>query len=119
MNSIALCPYCNRSVRTSGNYYMLHNTGTYEEVCPLSEQRVPITGDSPSEYASRAKLVANLACQVQDEDPERVWHYLTSLPATELQRLAMVALAAVPVEQTVADMFSWVTDLPAAKAVSV
>lgn len=117
MNSIALCPYCNRSVRTSGNYFMLHNTGTYEQVCPLSEQRVPITGVDPQAFASRAKLVANLAYQVKDEDPAIVWHYLTSLPGSELQRLAMVALAAVPVDQSVAEMFSWVKDLPAAQGV--
>lgn len=115
MTDIALCPHCGRGVRTINNCYYLHNTGDYDRVCPLSEQRVPITGLTPADYASRAKLVANLASQVQDADPRIVWTYLTALPGNELQRLMMVALAALPVDQTVAEMWAWVTELPAAR----
>lgn len=115
---IARCPHCDRTVRTIANRYYLHNTGEYDQVCPMSEQRVPITGDTPMDYVARAKLVANLASQVQDFDPAIVWSYLTALPGSELQRLMMVALAAIPLDKTVDEMFSWVTALPAARVVS-
>ncbi|WP_268950232.1 hypothetical protein [Mycolicibacterium pulveris] len=39
------------------------------------------------------------------------------MPANELQRLMMVALAAIPVDRRVEDMFAWVCDLPVAKGV--
>lgn len=114
---IARCPHCDRRVRTLANQYYLHNIGEYDNVCPMSNQRIPITGTTPTDYVSRARLVTNLAAQVQDADPGVVWHYLTALPAAELQRLTMVALAAIPVDQTVEEMFAWVSALPAARSV--
>lgn len=81
----------------------------------MSWQRVPATGDSARSYERRAELVADLAEQVQDCDPAVVWVYLTGLSAAEVQRLLVVALAAVPVDQTVPEMFAWITDLPIAQ----
>lgn len=117
-NGIALCPRCNRSVRTNDNRYVLHNTGEHGDLCPMTNMHLPIMGNSPTAYVSRARLVANLAEQVQDADPSVVWDYLTALPANELQRMAMIALAAIPVDQTVEQMFGWVCALPSAKAVT-
>jgi hypothetical protein len=81
----------------------------------MSKLRIPITGTRDADFEGRAHLVGNLASRVQDEDPHVIWDYLTALPAVELQRLLMVALAAIPVDQTVREMFGWVCELPAAK----
>jgi hypothetical protein len=105
-------------VRTNENRYVLHNTGEQGDMCPMTNMHLPITGDSPTAYVSRARLVANLAEEVQDADPSVVWDYLTALSGNELQRLTMIALAAVPVDQTVEDIFGWVCELPVAKAVN-
>ncbi|BBY78898.1 hypothetical protein MPUL_00560 [Mycolicibacterium pulveris] len=118
-SSIESCPYCGRMVSTKNNRFKFHSRrrkAAYDQ-CPMSFQRVPITGETPTAYVSRAHLVADLAQQVQDEDPAVVWTYLTALPANELQRLMMVALAAIPVDRRVEDMFAWVCDLPVAKGV--
>ena len=63
-----------------------------------------------------AQVIADLANQVQDEDPAIVWEVLTSMPADELQRLLVFALAAIPTDQTVDQMFAWVRQLPVARA---
>lgn len=114
-SGITTCPHCHRTVRTDGGRYMLHNVGTYEQVCPLSGQHQPIEGDSPTAYVSRAHLVADLACQVQDADPAIVWAYLGALDFDELRRMTMLALATTPVDQTVREMFAWVSNLPQAR----
>jgi hypothetical protein len=85
------------------------------EQCRLSRQHAPITGESPNAYVSRAYLVTDLACQVQDDDPSIVWDYLTALPADEVQRLLQIALAAVPVDKSLEEVFGWVRDLPVAR----
>lgn len=113
---IALCPRCNRTLSTSNGRFGFHSTEPYgDEQCTLSRQHAPIIGDTPAAYVSRAHLVTDLAAQVQDCDPATVWEYLTALPAAELQRLTMIALAAVPIDQSVPEIFSWVTELPIAR----
>jgi hypothetical protein len=114
----AQCPRCGREVRTDDGRYVLHNSGDLGDVCAMSLQHIPIVGESETAYISRAKLVANLAAQVQDADPSVVWDYLTALPGNELQRLTMIALAAMPIDQTLEDMFAWVYELPVAKVVA-
>lgn len=113
---LAHCPRCDRDVSTTNNRYQRHtvryNSG---DVCRMSSQHVPITGHSPTEYLARAYLVGDLAEQVQDRDPSLVFDYLTVLPPAEIQRLLMLALAAIPVDQTVEEMFAWVCDLPSVK----
>lgn len=109
------CPYCGREIRVSGSRFMLHNVENVPRngtVCPTSNQRIPITGTSNTDHANRADVLADLACQVQDQDPHIVWQYLTCLPAGELQRLLMFALAALPVDRTLDEMWGWVKDLP-------
>jgi len=108
---IAVCPFCNRGVAVKENRFGEHG-------CPLSGQRVPVIGHMDRDYEARAWTVLDLAVQVQDEDPADVWTYLTSLPADELQRLMMIALAAVPVDQTLSAVFGWVYELPDAKTAS-
>lgn len=115
-SGIARCPHCNRSVRTYDVYYCQHSGGDgLGHPCPLSRRRIPIEGVSDTAYDSRAFLVANLASQVQDEDPAVAWEYLTVLPADELRRLLQIALAAIPLDRTVDQIWAWVNALPAAK----
>lgn len=81
----------------------------------MTYQRVPDLLLDEQAYETRARIVADLAAQVQDMDPALVWEYLTAMPAVEVQRLLVVALAAVPVDRTLSGMFAWVNDLPDAK----
>jgi hypothetical protein len=112
------CPYCGRLVRASKGIYVTHSVTpkTWGDTCPMSGEHCPITGHSDVDYVNRAHLVANLAWRIKDEDPADTWRYLTMLPADEVQRLLMLALAAVPVDRSVEDLFEWVCDLPDARA---
>lgn len=114
---IARCPRCDRTITTEGARYKTHSAiaGKPGTTCRMTDQRVPITGDSGADYLSRAYHVADLADQVQDRDPSVVWDYLTATPAGELQRLLIIALAAFPVDKPIDEIFGWVTQLPAAK----
>lgn len=110
------CLYCGRTVSTNGVRWRVHsvvpNSG---ERCLLSKQPVPPDGDGPDAYERRVEILGHLACQLRDEDPTLTWTYLTALPDDELQRLALVGIAAVDPEQRVSTMFRWVADLPAAR----
>ena len=112
------CPYCGRDVTVFGGRFTPHNTngvlrnGT---PCPLSSQRVPITGLSDRDHAARAELITQLAFQVQDMDPTLVWDYLTCLDGAEIQRLLMFSLAALDIDKTVHELWDWVTALPVAR----
>jgi hypothetical protein len=110
----ANCPYCGRDIYIHNHRFRLHET--LDKVwCPLSNQRTPVSGDSVDAHAERAELLADLAFQVQDADPAAVWTYLTCLSDAELQTLLMFALAALPIDKTVHDMWGWVSQLPAAQ----
>lgn len=117
-SGIARCPRCNRTVATQSHRFTDHGTekGSSEQ-CPMSRQHTPIVGDRPADYLARAYLVADLAEQIQDFDPVIVWDYLTAMSAGELQRLLVIALAGIRVDQRIDELFGWVCDLPAAKAV--
>lgn len=112
------CPRCGRAISVSGGRFMLHDIAptAREEHCPMSKQTVPITGVSPIDYYRRASLVADLATQVQDGDPAIVWDYLTALPAEEMQRLLVIALAGIDGDKTINEIWSWVLHLPVARA---
>lgn len=117
---VTRCPHCDRSVTHYCGRYRLHSViAKSGERCPMTDQRVVVTGLSEWDFELRAKLVADLAEQVQDADPQVVWTYLTALSAVEVQRLLVIALAAVPVDQTVGQMFAWVSSLPVANEVAV
>lgn len=113
------CPRCDRDTYVIAGRYERHPiTPHLSDWCPMGNQRETVTGTSPHSYEARADLVADLAEQVQDADPAVVWDYLTALPAVELQRLLMVTLAGLPIDRTLADIFDWVYELPAAKVVA-
>ena len=102
------CIYCGREVVSRQNMYPIHG-------CPLSGRPLPAEGWSDTAFERRAHIIADLADWVQDYNPADVWTYLTALPADELQRLLMVALAGFPIHQSLDTTFGWVRQLPAAR----
>ena len=114
------CPRCGtHAAIDKGAYYGLHTANRGDDhYCPMSKQRIPITGTAEKDWESRAYLVGNLAGQLRDSDPHVVWDYLTGLSALELQHMLMVALTAVDPDQTIREMYQWVWDLPVAKLVA-
>ena len=116
-NSIGRCPRCDRTISTHGNRWARHGiTAGSDRYCPMSKQSLIPTGISHRDFERRAAIVTDLACQVRDSDTAIVWEYLTAASAVELQRMMMVALAAIPVDQTLRDTFGWVCELPLAVA---
>lgn len=110
------CPRCQRIVCVRHARYAVHRVVEHVSGrCRMSGLLVPVTGLGPDDHERRALLITDLAAQVQDEDPYIVWDYLTAVPAAEVQRLLMIALAAVPTNGRLDDIFAWVTQLPAAQ----
>ena len=94
------CPYCGRSVRVDNNGLIrTHATeaGARNNTCPMAGEHVPITGHSDVDYIARAHLVSKLAWRIKDEDPQRVWNYLTVLPSEGGERLYRI--------KTIAEVF--------------
>ena len=111
------CPRCDRTISAHCGRYALHSRPPDGvDHCPMSKQLIPTTGTQPIDYYRRAMLVTDLAAQIQDSDPGVVWDYLTATPADEVQRLLVIALAAIDVDQPIDRIFEWVYDLPVAKA---
>lgn len=110
------CPHCRQRVNAQhGRYnYHLHN-GTE---CLLVRRCVPATGDTPTDYERRAHVLCDLAQLVRDEDPAITLAYVNALPAAELRRLLIAAVAAIPIDQTIRETWRWVTELPAARKAS-
>lgn len=113
------CPRCGRDVGNSGGRWNRHGmTVDKDDWCPMSKQTLPITGTAAIDYYRRATLVTDLATQIQDTDTGVVWDYLTTVPGDELQRLLMIALAAINVDAPLERIYGWVYDLPAARCAS-
>lgn len=70
----------------------------------LSEQRCADLEDA-------ADTALTLACRLRDDDPQIIWDTLTALTRGQLQELAVVMLAAIPIDRTKSELFGWVTDL--------
>jgi hypothetical protein len=56
-----------------------------------------------------ATQAMNLALMMRDEDPQLVWDVLARLDDHQVRELAAVALAAMPVEGRLSEVFEWVT----------
>lgn len=113
----ALCPYCGRTIQVVKGQFRPHSTvqGRPGDTCPMTREHVPITGYDDESYARRADLIGHLAWRMKDEDPAQIWTYLTALPAAEMQRLLMIALAAIPTDSPISDLFDWIYRLPVAR----
>ena len=119
-SEIITCHGCGRTVTAFCGRYKRHAvTPNGDDICRMTGQHTPPSGHSDRDYIKRAHLIGDLARQVQDADPALVWDYLTALPATEVQTLLQLALAAVPVDKPIQDVWAWVCDLPKAKAVAM
>ena len=81
----------------------------------MSHKLVPASGLRPEAFETRAAIVADLAWQVHDGDPILAWDNLTAMPADELQRLLVVALAGIPTDLKVDQIWAWVRALPVAQ----
>lgn len=111
------CPHCARYVSTNGNRWGNHGiTEGSGDYCMMSKQPIMPTGTTDYDYERRATIVTDLACQLRDYDTRIVWDYLTATSSLELQRMMMVALAAIPTDQSLRGTFQWVCDLPIARA---
>lgn len=58
-----------------------------------------------------ADAAINLACRLRDEDPQIVWDALRHMNRGDLQELAVVLLAALPVDKPKHHIFGWVYQL--------
>ena len=68
-----------------------------------------------AELDDTAQFVLNLACLLHEEDPNLVWGALSRLTRRQLQELAVVALAAIPINGwSATELFDWIHNLPAA-----
>lgn len=108
------CPHCGRIIGSHSRRYSRHLYG--DDYCPLSEQPLPAGGFDPRAYTQRARTVTTLAAQLRDLDPQLVYDYLNAQTRHELIQLAAVAIAAIPTDHCLTDVFAWVTDLPEAAA---
>jgi hypothetical protein len=55
-----------------------------------------------------ADTAMDLAVRLRDEDPARVWDALQRLEPDQVRELTMVALAGMPVDTPVSELFGWV-----------
>lgn len=122
-----VCPYCCRPTSSKDGRWSGHllpdaekSSGAIASIgdryCPMSDQYMVVEGHDSSHYRRRALQVCDLAAQLQHSgDPRIVWDVLTTVPADELQRLAVIALAGINTDQAVEDVFGWVLELPAAR----
>jgi hypothetical protein len=114
-NGTGQCPRCARIVSIDTNRWSRHGiTRGSNDYCIMSRQPVMPTGTTDHDFERRAAIVTDLACQMRDCDTRIVWDYLTAASTLELQRMMMVALAAIPVDQTLRNTFDWVCELPIA-----
>ena len=60
-------------------------------------------------------VVIDLAAHLRDHHPQLVWDTLTNLRRRDLQELAVICLAGLPLHATKTELFGWVLELPAAK----
>lgn len=75
-----------------------------------------VSDERAEDLEDGADLTLHLAAVLREEDPCLVWSTLTRLSRRKLQELAVIALAAIPVDMTQAELLAWVNALPAAMA---
>lgn len=112
-----LCPRCKRVTALTGRRWVRHTTTPRGfQRCALSLRPVPFEGTSDAELRGRAFLAGELAAQLRDEDPARLWVYLNAFEPLELRRMLVIALAAIPVDRPVSELYDWVRYLARGEA---
>ncbi|QFG11111.1 hypothetical protein PBI_QUEENHAZEL_39 [Mycobacterium phage QueenHazel] len=107
------CPMCGRVVSTDSNRYAVHSTSDGRgDLCRMSRRAVAPSGLAPNDHVRRARMVMTMAWMLRDEDPAELWDWLTAIGADELQRLLVIALAAIDVEKSATELWEWVCALP-------
>ncbi|CAA0129276.1 Uncharacterised protein [Mycolicibacterium vanbaalenii] len=76
-----------------------------------------ITAERAAEVEGLAQTAFEWAGMLRDEDPVVVYEALRRLTHRQLVEFAIVALAMVPSDATITEIFGWVLDLPAARGV--
>ena len=113
------CARCGRrDIAVKSGRYRVHAISLRDNGsghCPMSELPVPVDGHSDADYEAHARIVTELACRLQVADPVTVWEWLTTVDAGELQRLLVIALAALDTDKTVSELWGWVAQLPVAR----
>lgn len=78
---------------------------------PAPIQRPEWTDEDCAALELTVNAALRLAARVRDDDPQIVWDALTQLGRHDLQKLAVVLLAAVPIHQTKNQIFDWVYNI--------
>ncbi len=108
VSSSAIVGVCDRTV-----HRMRHREPPEDYRPPLPDPEV--SEERAAELEATAELALHLAFLIRDEDPNLLWEFLSRLDRRRLQELAVITLAAVPVDAALSDLYSWVADLPAAQ----
>jgi hypothetical protein len=82
---------------------------------PLLYDGAAVTDERAQQLEDAAELALHLAAVLREEDPTVVWGALSRLNYRQVREIAVIALAAIPVEMTQAELLAWVMDLPAAR----
>jgi hypothetical protein len=82
---------------------------------PLLYDGAAVTDERAQQLEDAADLALHLAAVLREEDPTVVWGALSRLNYRQVREIAVIALAAIPVEMTQAQLLAWVMDLPAAR----
>lgn len=82
---------------------------------PLLYDGASVSQERADQLVEVADLALDLAATLRDEDPCLVWGALARLGERRLRELAVIAIAAIPVDSTRDELLSWVLDLPAAR----
>lgn len=87
---------------------------TKPELPDLPTTDYTATDERVEDLEAGATLAVHLVGLLRDEDPALTWSTLSRLSRWDLQQLAVIALAMVPIDRTPGELFEWVLDLPAA-----
>lgn len=91
------------------------NLAVPDNVIHLPTAPEQITDERAAELEAVAGVVLDMACRIRDENPTIVSEALWSLPHWDLVEFAIAAIAAIDIDSTKNELYSWVTDLPAAQ----
>lgn len=70
-----------------------------------------VSDERAAQLEETADLALRLAVALKEEDPTIVWGGLTRLDRRRLQELAVIALAAIPVDVPISQLLGWVAEL--------
>ncbi|OBJ65951.1 hypothetical protein [Mycobacterium asiaticum] len=72
------------------------------------------TDERAEQLEGTAELALHLSFLLRDEDPNLVWEVLGRLDRRRLQELTVIALAAIPLDMSRDELYSWVEQLSGA-----